>query len=175
MAMRVVEYLTPLCKLKKEGGICASAPAVEKLKERLKFVTDNSPFIDKSLEINHMENDMFGISLSSQKVDAYDTTQVTHTCRDFLDTGNSNILMTFGVDILRVSEYTTQSGPSQGKFRADLVVADSSGKMKVKVWSDVYEEVISVCVEHNSIILTGKKGYGRYADFCIATEIKQAI
>jgi DNA polymerase III alpha subunit len=171
----LVIYLQNLCKLKKENGICASAPAVEKLRERIRFVTENSPFIDKSLEINHMENDLFGISLSSQKIDAYNTSEVTYTCKDFINDGASNILMTFGVDILRVSEYTTQSGESQGKLRADLVVADSTGKIKVKVWSDVYENVISACVEHNSIILTGKKGYGRYADFCIATEIKQAI
>lgn len=169
----IIEYIEKLCKLKKNNGICASEPAVIKLQERIKFIKENQPFLDKALEINHMENQLFGISLSSQKIDSYDKSNVTHTCQDVLN-GRCQENMVFGVDIIRVSVYITRSGESQGKKRADLVVTDSSGKMKVKVWSDVYENCIDSCIECNSIILTGKKGYGSYSDFLIATKIEQA-
>lgn len=172
----IIEFLEPLIKLKKEGGICASVNAVQKLQEKIKFVKEElgaGKLKDDLLWLNHTECKLLGIALSAQKVDSYDQSMVTHTVKDFLDSERPQH-MTFGVDILQETQYITKTGPSAGMPRADLLVTDSTGKMKVKIWSDLYKDISSICVEHNSIILTGKRGYGYFKEFLVASAIVQA-
>lgn len=171
---KIIDYLDALAVTGKGVGICHSKDSVIKLKEKIKYVRKNSPFKDELLWMNHKEEELLGISLSAQKIDSYNTSEVTHFCKDFLTGNISKNEMVFGVDILEIREYITRSGASEGKKRADLIVKDSTGKIKVKVWSDVYVPNESILVKNNSIILTGKAGYDKYKDYLIASNIKQA-
>lgn len=174
---KVIEYLETLCKTAKEGGICHSQKNVDNLLERIKYVKNNSPFKDTLLWKNNTENALLGISISTQKIDIYDKSEVSHNVKDFLDSKNekSNRTFTFGVDIIDVVEYITKSGPSEGKKRASVLVADSTGKVKVTVWSDLYEKTESIFVKNNSVVLTVERGKGKFSDTLVCVDVKQAV
>lgn len=169
----ITKLLSSLAKTSKQGGICSGEKYVEKLKEKIKYV-ESQNYKDETLWLNHIEEKLLGISLSAPKVESYDCSERTHFCEDFLN-GNIQNSMVFALDILQVMIYTTKSGPSEGLERADIIGVDKTGKIKVKIWSSEYIPNKSILTVNNSIILTGKPGFGRYQDFIIATHIKQAI
>ena len=170
---KITELLKGLAKTSKQGGICSGEKYAEKLLEKIKYV-ENNQFRDESLWLNQWEERLLGLSLSTPKVESYNTSEATHTCADFLN-GNLSENSVFGVDITQVFIYTCKSGPSEGRERADIVVIDKTGRMRVKVWSESFEQNKSILVEGNSIILRAKMGYGKYQDSCIAINIKQAV
>ena len=169
---KIVDLLKKVAKTNKQGGICSGEKYVEKLLEKIKYVETNK-FKDELLWLNHIEEKLLGIALSTPKIESYNTSEVTHTCADFIN-GNRAEKMVFGLDIKEVREYTTKSGDNAGKRRADIIGIDKTGKIKIKVWSTEYEPNMSIIVSNNSVILTGKPGFSKYEDWVFATKIKQA-
>jgi DNA polymerase III alpha subunit len=176
---KIIEYLENLAKPHKQGGICASGNAVEKLQEKLRFVKEElaaGRLIDDPLNMNRLEEKLLGISLTTSKVFCYNTEMVTHSCSEVKGSRNDKQapLMILGVDVISVMEYITQSGKSAGKKRCDMIVADQTAKIKVKVWGDLYEKVAPLCVERNSIIITGRRGFGYFENDFVCSAVEQA-
>lgn len=174
---KLINYLEKLCKTEKTGGLCHTDKSVESLREKIRYVKENSPFQDTMLWLNTTEFNLLGVALSTQKIDVYDKTEVTHNISDFLGNPNvrGNFQYVFGVDILDVQEFVTKSGDSQGKKRAVILVGDSSGKIKITVWATEYEKFSSILVKNNSAILTVSQGKGKYSQQLTLVDAKQAI
>lgn len=169
--MEVIEFVENLIKLSKNGGLCHSEKQVNKLKDKIKYLKSKQ-FIDDPHYLAMTEQRLLGIALSAQKIDIYNDSRITHRCEDF-ESLRPNGQMVVGVDIEEVKEYITKSGDNEGKKRANIIISDSTAKLKVVVWSTEYEKYSSLLIPGNCVILKGEKGYGRYVDSFICREVWQ--
>jgi len=168
-----IELFEKVSKLKKDGGLCHSAPRVAKLKSQLLYLQNYKPQQDNPIWKTEKEEFYLGIPISSRKVDAYDTSEVTCTIKDFIE-GNIPGQIIFGGDIVTAKVTETKSGKNKGKDRAEIELRDLTGKIKITVWSDVYEKFSYLITEGNSIIVEVERGFGSFSNVLCAKVIMQA-
>lgn len=169
--MGVIEFIEKLAKPAKENGICATAPRLVELKEKIKYIKGMT-FYDDAHFLSSSEKRLLGISLSTNKIDVYNDERITHKCHD-VSTSKPYQSLIIGVEIKEVKEYITKKGENEGKKWANLIVADNSAKLRVTVWSTEYEQYYSLLIPNNCVVIKGEKGYGKYSDNFIAKAIWQ--
>lgn len=169
-----IELFEKAAKTKKEGGLCHSAPRVAKLNSQLLYLKEYKKQKDNPIWKTEKEEYYLGIPISTSKIDAYDTSEITCRVKDYLS-GNYSSPVIFGGDIVNVKIKVTQSGKNAGKERAEIELRDLTGKINITIWSDVYQQYSHLISAGNSIIIEVERGFGSFSNILCGKVIMQAI
>lgn len=169
-----IELFEKAAKTKKEGGLCHSAPRVAKLNSQLLYLKEYKKQKDNPIWKTEKEEYYLGIPISTSKIDAYDTSEITCRVKDYLS-GNYSSPVIFGGDIVNVKVKVTQSGKNAGKERAEIELRDLTGKISITIWSDVYQQYSHLISAGNSIIIEVERGFGSFSNILCGKVIMQAI
>jgi DNA polymerase III alpha subunit len=172
----IVSLVESSLKLIKDGGCFFSQSRLDEVREELKFYKMNGDkrSYDNPLWVAFTEEHLFGAALTCKKIDAYDSSAANMTCKDF-SCGKEQDFMVFAVDIDDVKEYTTASGPNEGKKNASIYISDGTGKIRARAWSDTYEEFLELLKPGNSVIIRGERGKKKFSDTLTIKQVMQAV
>ena len=145
-----IQLLKEINKLKKDGGIINKNNRLEFLNSYIKIL-ETKDYRDSPLNIAYSEENLLGMSITFQKIDACNLEDVNTTCKEFL-LGKKG-LMILGVDVEDLIEREIKRGNNAGKKMMSLKIRDNTGSLKAVAWSDVYEKYKNSLVEKNSVIL----------------------
>lgn len=102
------------------------------------------------------EEELLGISLTCNKVDEYDTSKATCTCKEFIDGFNSQNGIAMGVQIDSVREWTIKKGRSAGMQMGFITVSDISCSLdNVTAFSEEWDKFKKMLYEGNTVLLRG--------------------
>ena len=102
------------------------------------------------------EEELLGISLTCNKVDEYDTSKATCTCKEFIDGFNSQYGISLGVQIEAVREWTIKKGRAKGMAMGFVTVSDTSCSLdNVTAFSEEWEKFKEMLHEGNTVLLRG--------------------
>jgi len=102
------------------------------------------------------EEELLGISLTCNKVDEYDTSKATCTCKEFIDGFNSQNGIAMGVQIDSVREWTIKKGRAKGMQMGFITVSDISCSLdNVTAFSEEWDKFKKMLYEGNTVLLRG--------------------
>ena len=102
------------------------------------------------------EEELLGISLTCNKVDEYDTSKATCTCKEFIDGFNSQNGIAMGVQIDSVREWTIKKGRAAGMQMGFITVSDISCSLdNVTAFSEEWDKFKKMLYEGNTVLLRG--------------------
>lgn len=104
------------------------------------------------------EEELLGISLTCNKVDEYDTSNATCTCKEFLDGFNSQYGISLGVQIDSVREWTIKKGRAKGMKMGFITVSDTSCSLdNVTAFSEEWSKFKKMLYEGNTVLIRGMR------------------
>lgn len=160
-------------KLKKEGGIANST-------KRLKFMQDYSKILsskeyhDDPVWITNAEENLLKYSITCQRIDACDVSNVNMTCKEFIS-GNVKDFMIFGVDIQNVIEKEIKNGNNKGKKFCNLKLTDGTCTIDAVAWPEIYMENQGLLTEKNSVIVQGTRNLKKKDNSLVIQKVWQAV
>lgn len=154
----LLSAMSELQKPKKEGGGVANKNRAAKVADSIKsLVNPPHSLKDRPDRIAFDEEQLLGIAISFNQIEACDTREANTSCRDFAD-GKDDDYMVFAVSVDKVREITTKTGKSPGQKMAFLVVSDSTCSLdNCVIFPDAYAEFGVELVENNTVLLQGSR------------------
>ena len=102
------------------------------------------------------EEELLGISLTCNKVDEYDTSGATCTCKEFIDGFNSQYGISLGVQIDSVREWTIKKGKAAGMQMGFITASDTSCSLdNITAFSEEWTKFKKMLYEGNTVLLGG--------------------
>ena len=102
------------------------------------------------------EEELLGISLTCNKVDEYDTSKATCTCKEFIDGFSSQYGISLGVQVESVREWIIKKGKAKGMKMGFVTVSDTSCSLdNVTAFSEEWEKFKEMLHEGNTVLLRG--------------------
>ncbi len=141
--------LVEACKLKKEGGPCATEKTKDDLIDEISIL-DNPPSLEDDTVTNivEMENKYLDISLSYGKLDGCDTSGVTAYCKEIAEGRKDKCKI--GVVIKSCRPFRTKTG----KLMTYLTVSDETDTLgDICCFPDEFKDFISILREGNTLLL----------------------
>jgi len=104
------------------------------------------------------EEELLGISLTCNKVDEYDTSKATCTCKEFIDGFNSQYGISLGVQVEAVREWVIKKGKAKGMKMGFVTVSDTSCSLdNVTAFSEEWEKFKEMLHEGNTVLIRGTR------------------
>jgi DNA polymerase-3 subunit alpha len=138
-------------------------------KRRIPYVASLAKsYLDPGYEVKDLvrkksfdEESLLGVSITTHKIDQYDTSGANCTCIDFLQ-GNHPKIVILSVFIKNCREYICTKGNNKGRAMAFLNVSDRTCTLEnVAAFSDVYDTFKYKLESGNSVLLIGKKSQAK--------------
>ena len=102
------------------------------------------------------EEELLGISLTCNKVDEYDTSNATCTCKEFIDGFNSQYGISIGVQIDSVREWTIKKGKAKGEQMGFITASDVSCSLdNITAFSEEWAKFKKMLYEGNTVLIGG--------------------
>ena len=102
------------------------------------------------------EEELLGISLTCNKVDEYDTSGATCTCKEFIDGFNSQSGISMGVQIDSVREWTIKKGKAKGMQMGFITASDTSCSLdNITAFSEEWDKFKKMLYEGNTVLIRG--------------------
>ena len=149
------EVMDACAKKKKDGGGCHNDKRVSFVKDLVNIIKNSPTSLDDTpFGIYNAEQTSFGIPLTVSKVDTVDISDVSQTCKDFIEGKEKEYVL--AVEIIDSRVIKVKRGPSSGKDMAYLSISDGTAKIdNVTIFSNVYEECKDLIEKGNVIIIKG--------------------
>jgi DNA polymerase III alpha subunit len=148
--------LKGLAKPKKEGGGAHDTRRINIINSLL-GVLENPPtsLIDSPVEICWLEENILGISLTCQKIDGCDTSEVNTTCKEIRE-GRTGFML-IGVEITGIRETKTKNGKSAGSKMAFVTVSDATCSLdNVVAFPNAWKEYSKFLSEGSTVLIQGE-------------------
>ncbi len=151
----VIEKCIPL---RRDGGGAFNVKRQVVLQEVLEMLNNPSYSLeDTPNELNSHELALLGISLTANPIEEYNLDAVTHTCKDFHDSGEARDAV-LGVYVNNVRCIKVKRGDNKGAEMAFIEVSDSTHALPdVVAFPDIWEMFKDKLTPGNKILIAGYK------------------
>jgi DNA polymerase-3 subunit alpha len=153
----LVAALHAVAKTKKQGGGCATEKRASLVRSYAMLLEKPpSPLVDSPLQTAADEEELLGVSLSTNATVAFDLSAANCSCKEFLCGKADPILL--GVEVREVRETTTKTGKNPGQKMGILTVSDGTCTLSdVVVFPDAWAEFGKLFAQGTVVLVQGER------------------
>lgn len=146
---------------KAKGCGCSNKNRLQVCKDLHSLLTNNPvSLIDSPRWIAWCEEEYLGVAITCNKIDEYEVTAPTCTCKEYIKGFKGYIVMGVEIKDMRIFKIKKE-GPNQGKEMASITFTDGTATMEsVPIFADTFDRFKDIVAPGQFLMLEGERGRG---------------